>query len=317
MNAAAIQTVTFVTVAIAVAAVGSLATDVFLVPRRRIRERLEGRMGDPVEGGLPKGELFKDFSQLASETAERLPGLWSRFQDLLLQSDVPFTAVAFVVASATAAVLTGTGGWICGGWWLAGAGAGIGGALPLVYLRTRRRRRQRKLCRQLPEAFELMARAVRAGQTVTGAFQIVAHDLDPPISDEFAYCYEQQNLGRSPDLALRDLARHTGVMELQMFVVALLVQRRSGGNIVELLNNLSSVVRKRLRLAGKVRALTGEGRLQAIILTLLPIGAFAAIFVVNRPYVQVLLDRPQILGALGGLQLFGALWVQRIVNVDY
>lgn len=189
--------------------------------------------------------------------------------------------------------------------------------MPLAYVRARCRNRQRVLCGQLPEAFDLMARAVRAGQTVTGAFQIVARDLQPPLADEFAYCYEQQNLGRAADLALRDLAERTGVIELQMFVAALLVQRRSGGNVVELLSNLSSLVQKRLRLAGKVRALTSEGRLQALVLGLLPIGVFGGLFFANRPYIQVLLDRPHILGALAGLQLAGALWVQKIVNVDY
>ena len=162
-----------------------------------------------------------------------------------------------------------------------------------------------------------MARAVKAGQTVTGAFQIVARDLDPPLADEFAFCYEQQNLGRSPELALRDLARRTGVIELQMFVAALLVQRRSGGNIVELLTNLSSVVRKRLRLAGKVRALTSEGRLQALVLALLPIAVFIGLLVLNRPYVQVLLDRPHILGTLASLQVVGGLWVRKIINIDF
>ncbi|HVX16055.1 MAG TPA: type II secretion system F family protein [Pirellulales bacterium] len=315
MNTGLVAIVTFAAVTLGVAALGSLASDVFLARQLRIRARLGGQIGSTDQ--LPREELFKNFGRLASEVAQPLPGIWSRFQDMLAQSGLPVSVEFFLTASALIAACAAVGGWLCGPWYVGVACACLGGAAPLVYLRERCRRRQRAVCGQLPEAFELMARAVRAGQTVTGAFQIVARDLDPPLADEFAYCYEQQNLGRSPDLALRDLARRTGVIELQMFVAALLVQRRAGGNIVELLSNLSGVVRKRLRLTGKVRALTSEGRLQALVLALLPVGVFCGLLVANRPYVQVLLDRPHILWTLAGFQALGALWVRKIVNVDY
>ena len=96
-------------------------------------------------------------------------------------------------------------------------------------------------------------------------------------------------------MTLQELARRTGVMELQLFVVAMLVHGTSGGNPVEILDNLSDVIRKRIRLVGKVKALTSEGRLQAVILSILPVGAFVAIFVLNRSYAQLLLDRPRLL----------------------
>jgi tight adherence protein B len=218
---------------------------------------------------------------------------------------------------ATALLSVTIGAWAAGTWWIGGIVGLTAGAAPPTYLRARCRRRRDKLCQQLPEAFDLMSRAIRAGQTVAGAFQIVGRDLEPPISVEFSHCYEQQNLGRSPDLALRDLARRTGVMELQMFVVALLVQRQSGGNMAELLNNLSGVVRKRIRLKGRVKALTGEGRMQAVVLTILPLAVFAAMLSLNRPYTQTLLDRPQVLGGIVICQVVGALWIRHIVNVDY
>jgi tight adherence protein B len=312
-----IEIAAFVVVALLVAAVGSMISDALFASQLRIRARLGGRLGESGSDPLPRAELFKNFGRLATEAAQPWPGIWSRFQDLLVQSGLPLTEKQFLATNALAAVLAGLGGWCLAGWWACLIGFCAGAAAPLAYLRWRCRRRQRLLCGQLPEAFELMARAVRAGQTVTGAFQIVARDLDPPLADEFAYCYEQQNLGRAADLALRDLARRTGVIELQMFVAAMLVQRRSGGNIVELLTNLSSVVRKRLRLAGKVRALTSEGRLQALVLALLPLGVFGGLIILNRPYVQVLLDRPHLLGTLAALQVLGGLWVRKIVNVEY
>jgi tight adherence protein B len=106
-------------------------------------------------------------------------------------------------------------------------------------------------------------------------------------------------------------------MELQLFVVAMLVHGTSGGNPVEILDNLSEVVRKRIRMVGKVRALTSEGRLQAVILSILPLGAFVAIYVLNRSYAQLLLDRPRLLVAVLVSQALGTLWIRRIVNFEY
>ena len=162
-----------------------------------------------------------------------------------------------------------------------------------------------------------MSRAVRAGQTMAGAMSLVATQLKAPISDEFACCCEQQNYGLSRDVTLQELARRTGVVELQLFVVAMLVHGASGGNPVEILDNLSDVIRKRVRLSGKVKALTSEGRLQAVILSILPIGAFVAIYILNPSYAQLLLDRPRLLGGVVISEVLGVLWIRRIVNFKY
>src|SRR5262249_57164429 len=123
----------------------------------------------------------------------------------------------------------------------------------------------------LPDAFDLMARVIRAGQTMSQAIQSVADEFDQPLAGEFAYCYEQQNLGLSPEVALRDLARRTGLVEVKIFVLAMLVQQQTGGNLAELLDKLSGVVRERFRVPGKIKALTAEGRMQATVLLVLPL----------------------------------------------
>src|SRR5690606_15117726 len=105
--------------------------------------------------------------------------------------------------------------------------------------------------------------------------------------------------------------RRNNVMELQMFVVAMLVQRQSGGNPVELLDNLSKTIRKRLQLAGKVRAMTSEGRLQAVVLSVLPIVALGILLVVNPGYAKELLDRPMLLAGVLTSEAIGALWIRR------
>ncbi|CAE7505023.1 unnamed protein product, partial [Symbiodinium sp. CCMP2456] len=176
----------------------------------------------------------------------------------------------------------------------------------MAALLARRHHRQRELCRQLPEAFEMISRAIKAGQTVPAALQIIADHFEKPIATEFALCYEQQNLGMSRESALRRLAARSGVMELQIFVVALLVQARSGGDLIELLDNLALMIRKRLKLGDRVRALTGEGRMQAMVLIVLPIAAFLGIVSMAPDYASCLLERPWLLCATAIAQVAGS-----------
>jgi tight adherence protein B len=202
--------------------------------------------------------------------------------------------------------------------WLAASMAGALAALsPAAWATAARRRRLRTFRRQLPEAFEFMARALRAGQSLTSSFQVVSQSFRAPLSDEFARCYEQQNLGIPVDVALRSLARRIDVMELQIFVVALIVQRRSGGNLAELLSKLAGMMRKRLALRERVAALTGEGRMQAWVLIALPPMAFAAIWFVNPQHTQVLLNHAWLLYTALVSQAIGAAAIWKIVNFEY
>jgi tight adherence protein B len=193
----------------------------------------------------------------------------------------------------------------------------VSGCGPLLYVRMKQKARRRKILEQLPDAFDLMARVIRAGQTMSQALQAVADEFDPPISGEFTYCYEQQNMGLAPEIALRDLARRTGLLEIRIFVLAMMVQQQTGGNLAELLEKLAAIVRERFRMRGKIRALTAEGRLQAIILLGLVPLIFLIILVLNRSYAQVLLDRPGLLVATATLEAAGALWIRKIVNFDF
>jgi tight adherence protein B len=315
MHPTAIKLATFAAAALAVVGIVSVITDLVLRDKSRIRERLRDHFGGPGSRSR-KSDLFKDLSLLPSQRTRT--GLWTRFvvivdqsglelePEKILQMSFTFAIVGLIVA------LTATRIWIVG---LLASVTGF--AVPIAYVFAQRKARIQSLCQQLPEAFELMSRAVKAGQTMPGAMNLVATQLKPPISLEFGSCCEQQNLGLSHDVALQELARRTGVMELQLFVVAMLVQRHAGGNPIEILENLSEVIRKRVRLRGKVRACTSEGRMQAVVLSVLPVMAFVALFFLNRTYAQILLDRPKLLLAVGAWQVVGVFWIRRIVNFQY
>src|SRR5579862_7082617 len=115
-----------------------------------------------------------------------------------------------------------------------------------------------------------MARVIRVGQTPARAMHAVAEEFERPIAAEFAYCYEQQNLGLPSSIVLRDLAHRNGVLELHIFVVAMLIQQQTGGSLAEMMENLATVVRDRIILRSKVKTLTAEGRMQALVLMALP-----------------------------------------------
>ncbi len=121
----------------------------------------------------------------------------------------------------------------------------------------------------------------------------------------------------SDELALRNLAKRTGIIEIRIFVVALLVQSRCGGDLIKMLANLTEMIRKRLKLKRRVRAMTGENRLQAVILIVLPILAFAGLSILAPDYVSELLKRPWLLTLTATAQLLGALWIRHYINFEY
>jgi tight adherence protein B len=173
------------------------------------------------------------------------------------------------------------------------------------------------MLRQLPRAFELMARVIRAGQSVPQALQAVVDEFNPPLATDFAYCQEQQRLGLLPEISFRDMSKHSDVMELKIFVMAMLVHQKTGGNLSDLLERLARMIRDRVRLRGVIRTVTAEGRLQAMVLIALPPLMFLLLLGLHRSYVQVLLDHYELLIAATVSMALGALWIHRIVRFDF
>jgi tight adherence protein B len=202
-------------------------------------------------------------------------------------------------------------------WAIALLAFGAGAIVPSRYVAFQCARRKEKLLSQLPDAFDLMGRMLRAGQTIPQSLQGVADEFSAPIADEFGYCYEQQNLGLSVEAAMRDMARRTGLLELKIFVVAVSVHRQTGGNLSELLDKLASVIRERHKMRGQVKALTAEGRMQAAILLGLPPLLMGVISVINREYMAALMQLPLLITGMFVCELLGALWLRKIVRFDF
>jgi tight adherence protein B len=300
--------------AAATTALGLLIADLMYGRQQRIRQRIAQAARSAGSTGSAETALFRGW-ELAGDESDRL---LSRCRQFIQQSAVALTISQLAAMSAACGAAAGAFAFLALPFpIIVPVAAAIGLAAPIAFVSYRRAQRIRQFVNQLPEAFDLMQRAVQAGQTVPSAFQQVAAACLPPIAEEFALCSEQQNLGLPHDATLRDLARRVPVVELHIFVIALMIQRHCGGSPVEVLTNMSDLVRKRLRLRNRVRALTGEGRLQALVLTVLPIAAFVWLAVTRPEYIQTLIDRPKLLAAVALLQVVGTVWVRRTVRIDY
>ncbi len=197
-------------------------------------------------------------------------------------------------------------------------GATVVFLLPWIWLLLRRRSRLKSFEKQLPDALELLSRALRAGNSLASGLNAVASEMPQPIAGEFRTVYDEQNLGLPIDQALRNMLQRIPNMDLQFFVTAVSIQRQAGGDLAEILGKISSLVRERFKILGQVKALTGEGRMSGVVLMALPIALFGAVYMLNRSYVMMLfeeeLGRKMIYAAIAA-QFVGGYVIHRIVNI--
>ena len=165
--------------------------------------------------------------------------------------------------------------------------------MPIFFLRWKKKRKTMKFEKQMPEAMELLARSLRAGHTLPSTLELVAQEIPPPLGKEMRITYEEQRLGLSVSQALRRMSERVASQDLRYFVTAVLIQTETGGNLAEILENIGHLIRERLKLKGKVKALTAEGRFSALILIWLAHRDLRgrSIFL-NRPYIMILLTDP-------------------------
>ena len=265
-------------------------------------------------GGLSEQD-FADSQLQGSGTSQ--PAWPTRLQIWIDQSGLRLSTWALIAMSITLSVLpTLTVYFVTSSPFLAVPLLLLGG-VPVGIVSYSRSKRANKLRDQLPDALELMSRMLRAGQTIPQSIRGIADEFSQPISDEFGYCYEQQNLGMPTDAAMQELARRTGLLELRILVVALTVHRQAGGNLSELLDKLAAVIRDRHRIQGQIRALTADGRMQAAILLGLPPFLMVVLSIVNRDYITILFQFPWLLTGMFAFEVLGALWLRQIVNFDF
>jgi tight adherence protein B len=246
-----------------------------------------------------------------------------RIETLLLQTDLTWTvALTLGLSMLFALLLTIVLGFVLrGAAALALVGVPLGAAIPFLIILSNRSARNAKVSAQLPDALDMMVRSLRAGHGVSAAFRLVAQEMPPPIAVEFGRCFEEQNIGVEFRMAVKNMcARVPNNLDLQILAVSVIVQRDTGGNLVEILDQISMTIRERFKFYGKLRALTAEGRMSAIILGALPFVSAIAVGVMNPKYLEPLVEDPLgriFLGSGVLLWCFGLVWMNRLSKVDY
>jgi tight adherence protein B len=198
-------------------------------------------------------------------------------------------------------------------------GAALGFAIPFLKITHDRKLRFGMLEEQLPDAIDVMKRAMRAGHPFNSALRLVAEDMNDPIAHEFKQTFADINYGNDVRRALLGLLLRVPSMSVMALITAVLVQRETGGNLAEIFEQIARVIRSRFRFARKVRTLSAEGRLSAWVLTLVPIVLFAVIWLTTPEYLPVLIENPtgKKLLAFGVVSGFvGVLWMRKIIRVE-
>lgn len=249
----------------------------------------------------------------------RLPRL-HQFDRFLLQSGLSWSVSGVLLGS----ILAGLAAWAAVSELAIQARmlsllAVVGGAsLPFVYVNWRRTRRMRHMERQLPDALDLMTRALRAGHAFTSALSMAGNEMPEPIGGEFRIVHDEINFGVSLQQALTHLSERVPLTDLRYFVVAVLIQRDSGGNLTEILTDLSKLLRERAKLMAKIRVLSSEGRLSAWILGIMPFALAAVMNLVNPKFMSLLWTDPlgiSMVQHMLVLMAFGALIMRKIVRI--
>ena len=263
-------------VALLVFGIASTADTVLGSGKRKLKQRLRDDAASSTRSQLP----LSITRNVEATGASAMLVKWEPLQDLhrmVVQAYPSMTVSAFICIAAIAALIVFMVLLAVTENMVIAPLAGLAGAyVPFLMLQQKRARRQRALAMQLPEALEFLARILQAGHSFSTGVQMMSEELPDPLRSEFRHCYEQHSLGRPLEEALSEMAVRIQSTDFAFFVTAVLIQRQTGGDLSEVLKNISSMIRQRMRLAQHVKAKTAEGRLTGYILVAFP----AVMFVV-------------------------------------
>ncbi|HTZ41253.1 MAG TPA: type II secretion system F family protein, partial [Syntrophales bacterium] len=243
----------------------------------------------------------------------------SRLEKLLAQADVRQSLGFFLLLSATCAVGVGVLLYLLSRNIPAAIlFAVLAAPMPWLWILRKKKQRMDQFEKQLPDALDMIARSLKAGHAFNGGLQMVVMEYPDPVRVEFRKTLDEINFGVGYEDALRNMAERVDCTDLKFFALSVIIQRQSGGNLAEILEKISSLIRERFKLHGKVKALTGEARTSAIVLSILPFLMGTAIFVLNPNYLEVLFREPVgrvMVVVAGALMVVGIFAMKRMVSI--
>ncbi len=295
--------------------------------RSRDRERLLARLSDSRQ--KDKQDKRVQESLLRRRAAEINQGKLDSFvsnlsfvpklQRVLDQANIDWSASRLLVNLSGIAALMFFGLMLVKAGLTMSAGAAAATVvLPLLYLVRKRKKRISKLVEQLPDVFELISQALRAGHSLASGVHLVSEQMPEPAGTEFARVFHEQNLGIEIEEAMKNMASRVDQLDVRFFVTAVLIQRQTGGDLAEILDKIGAVIRDRIQLFGQVRALTAEGRLSGWTLLALPVLVFFVEMFLNPDYASMLIHDQTgryLLFTAVAMQLMGMAMIKKIVNI--
>lgn len=287
---------------------------------RTLRERV-----GPARSGreeAPRLKIERDDRLSAVPVLDRLLrglSVARRIELLLYQAGMQMRVGTFLLLTAVGGIVSYLAAVTVFHHWLHGiVAAALGACAPLLFIRWKKSSRMRAFAEEFPDALDLLVSALRAGISFSSALQIVADESPEPVRSEFAIVVEEQTLGLELREALMNLANRVDSLDLKFFVTAVVLQRDTGGNLTEVLDNTSRLIRDRFRILGDIQTFTAQGRLTGAILSCLPLGLAIFMLLVAPNFFQKMWDNPTgraVLGFAALMQILGALVIRKIVNI--
>ncbi len=290
----------------------------------KLRSRLLGAKPRKAKAAGPAASLIQsdEKNELLSAKFLRRFQLQTKLQELIEQAGIRWSTHRLVNTSLVAMVA----GWALA-WmllpdqfhrfsYLVGFAAGC---LPLLYVLRKRSARMKRFEELFPDSLEFVARSMRAGHAFSVSLEMIHREFQEPLAGEFRRTFEEHNLGLPLDVALQKLAKRVPSLDVHFFVSAVLLQKRTGGNLAEILDKLAYVIRERFKLRGRIRAISAHGRMTGAALTCIPIAVAVIMFYVNPEYVRFFFTDDTgnlMMGAAIGLQLIGYMIIRQIVKIE-
>lgn len=300
-----------------------VAVDLRVNTRKRVVERLKEHRAQAADAGA--GLSFEDFRRQTVEASGLLAKSLTKLsftrhlQRAIEQANLRWSAAQTLVNLTASACILLASLLVLRVSVLAAVGVAVATfILPILYLYRRRSRRLKRLINQLPDVFELLSQALRAGHSLASAMQLVSKEVPDPAGTEFGRVFHEQNLGIKIEDALTNLADRVDLLDVRLFVTAVLIQRQVGGDLAEVLDKIGSLIRERVQLYGTVQVLTAEGRLSGYVLLALPAFCLMALMYMNPDYANTLFTDPtgkMLLTVAVIMQLMGWAMIRKIVNI--
>ncbi len=298
------------------------------VPAIMAQRRLDQRLSEVAvvaeeEGNSGGGNLLKDRKAGMFAAVERMAGGSDRASGLsrwVDQSGVKISLGKLLIVALCVAGFAGFAAMVViRTAWALPLGAVVGFAMPFMYLKMKRRRRLNAFEEQFPEALDLISRALKAGHAFATGLKMVADEMPEPVGPEFRKAFDEQNFGLPLKDSLDNLSQRIPLLDIRFFATAVLIQRETGGNLSEILENLAHVVRERFKILRQVRVYTAHGRLTGYVLLGLPAFLSVALMFINPDHMNLLFRErmgQQMLMAALVMMVIGYVWIQQVIKIE-